>query len=384
MSKIDSTLTHSEQKFFEVMRVALGHQSRLSSPMTREEWLAVAEISQKQYVMGVLLDGANLLPPDQRPPFDVRLIILSKVAEIEDRNRFMNPKCVEICQHFTEAGFKSIILKGQGVATLYDQPLHRLSGDIDIWVSGTKEEILAHVRKYKEPKEVEYHHVDFNILDNVEIEVHFFPTYSFNPVANWRVMRWIRTLKMEDVTRMTQLPEGAGSIPMPTHEFNAVHILQHALRHFIYGGIGLRHILDHYYVLKALHAEHPNDFDTVKAQIAKTYKQLGITTFAQAMMWIFKEFLGMDDSWLLVEPSEEHGVFLLKELMQMGNFGWEDKRNESELTTENHFDRTRLKIANSLRFFHSFPGESIGRMYVLTKEFVFSHLGLSKLGKNVE
>ena len=64
MSKIDSTLTHSEQQFFEIMRVALGHQSRLSSPMTREEWLAVAEISQKQYVMGVLLDGVNLLPAD--------------------------------------------------------------------------------------------------------------------------------------------------------------------------------------------------------------------------------------------------------------------------------------------------------------------------------
>ena len=111
-----------------------------------------------------------------------------------------------------------IILKGQGVATLYDAPLHRLSGDIDIWVSGTKEEILDHVRKYKEPDEVEYHHVDFNILDNVEIEVHFFPTFSFNPVANLRVKRWIRTLKMEDVTRMTEMPEGAGTIPMPTHE----------------------------------------------------------------------------------------------------------------------------------------------------------------------
>ena len=383
MSKVDDLLTKEEQYFYEVMRVALGNQSRLSSVLSREEWLTVAEISQKQYVMGVLLDGITRLPAEQCPPFDVRLIILRKVADIEERNRFMNQKCAEIYKHFTDAGFKSVILKGQGVATLYDTPLHRLSGDIDIWVSGTKEEILDHVRKYKEPDEVEYHHVDFNILDNVEIEVHFFPTFSFNPVANLRVKRWIRTLKMEDVTRMTEMPEGAGTIPMPTHEFNAVHILQHALRHFIYGGVGLRHVLDHYYVLKALHAEHPDDFEKVKARIQKTYRQLGITTFAQAMMWIFKEYLNMDDSWLLVEPSEKHGVFLLKELMQMGNFGREDKRLATERNAQ-HLKRTYVKIANSLRFFHSFPGESIGRIYVLTKEFVFSHIGLSKWGKNVE
>ena len=91
----------------------------------------------------------------------------------------------------------------------------------------------------------------------------------------------------------------------------------------------------------------------------------------------------MDDSWLLVEPSEKHGVFLLKELMQMGNFGREDKRLATERNAQN-LKRTYVKIANSLRFFHSFPGESIGRIYVLTKEFVFSHIGLSKWGKNVE
>ena len=93
MSKVDDLLTKEEQYFYEVMRVALGNQSRLSSVLTREEWLTVAEISQKQYVMGVLLDGITRLPAEQRPPFDVRLIILRKVAEIEERNRFMNQKC---------------------------------------------------------------------------------------------------------------------------------------------------------------------------------------------------------------------------------------------------------------------------------------------------
>ncbi|MBQ1664492.1 MAG: hypothetical protein II061_00350, partial [Bacteroidaceae bacterium] len=106
MSKVDDLLTKEEQYFYEVMRMALGNQSRLSSVLTREEWLTVAEISQKQYVMGVLLDGITRLPAEQCPPFDVRLIILRKVAEIEERNRFMNQKCAEIYKHFTDAGFK--------------------------------------------------------------------------------------------------------------------------------------------------------------------------------------------------------------------------------------------------------------------------------------
>jgi hypothetical protein len=48
-----------------------------------------------------------------------------------------------------------------------------------------------------------------------------------------------------------ELPECAGNVDVPTAEFNAVFQMAHIMMHFFIEGIGLRHFVDYYYVLKA-------------------------------------------------------------------------------------------------------------------------------------
>jgi len=55
----------------------------------------------------------------------------------------MNAHCVEACNRLQQTGFKTCILKGQGVAQLYgsDLSILRQFGDINLWVDGGIKEL---------------------------------------------------------------------------------------------------------------------------------------------------------------------------------------------------------------------------------------------------
>lgn len=46
--------------------------------------------------------------------------------------------------------------------------------------------------------------------------------------------------------------------PIPTVLYNAVYQLLHIYKHLFESGIGLRQLMDFYFVLRALHIERPN------------------------------------------------------------------------------------------------------------------------------
>ena len=59
--------------------------------------------------------------------------------------------------------------------------LRRQPGDIDLWVEGGREKVLQFLKSScLKTGTVVIHHVDTSIIDGVETEVHFLPSYSYN------------------------------------------------------------------------------------------------------------------------------------------------------------------------------------------------------------
>ena len=134
------------QLFYEIIEIALGNRSELSKRPTNQEWIDIFELSQEQTVVGVaFLALENLSKRDIKPPLKLLYEWIGLNEQIRVRNLLVNKRCGELTKYFAEAGFRTCILKGQGNALMYPDPLSRTSGDIDIWVDGMRDEIREFV-----------------------------------------------------------------------------------------------------------------------------------------------------------------------------------------------------------------------------------------------
>ena len=165
--------------FIELLLVSLGQRDVLSHNPTEEEWEYLYNECQRQSVAGLAVDALDVLSKRrQKIPSNLLFEWIGISEQIRLQNKLLNQRCVETSKMLAEAGFKNCILKGQGNARMYPAPLARQSGDIDVWVDGSKNEIVTFVRSSFPEAEIQSHHIDFPVFDDVELEVHFMPTYS--------------------------------------------------------------------------------------------------------------------------------------------------------------------------------------------------------------
>lgn len=340
--------------FYELLQVALGKKEMLSRIPSDKEWTELFLISQKQAVVGVALQGIEKLNQHgQKPPLTLLLEWIGQSEQIRVQNKILNQRCGEIVKHFADAGFRSCILKGQGNGRMYPDPLLRTCGDIDIWLEGDKEKIKKYVLSlfpYAEDTEM---HIEFPIFDNVPVEVHYKPRYSRVPRYEERLQKWFKDQSNEQFLHRACL-DGGSEVCIPTTKFNAVHQLSHMMGHFFYEGIGIRHLIDYYYVLKELQKEG------VKEDFATLFSSLGMLSFATGIMWIEKSVLGLDEESLIVPASERRGKIILEGVEDGGNFGV--YRQDKEARQRSVLLRGLIDANRLLKLFSVQPSEVFYRM----------------------
>lgn len=134
-------------------------------------------------------------------------------AKIQQRNEVANRQCVDLQKRFSaDGGFESAILKGQDYARYYyfnhnldDNHNHndnlnddvtegsnhksgsglrllRQSGDIDLWVNGDMDKVIAYARsKGVEVGHIDIKHSDMRFFADTEVEAHFRPSWMYCP-----------------------------------------------------------------------------------------------------------------------------------------------------------------------------------------------------------
>ena len=310
--------------FFEFVRVALHKQDCLSHTPSAKEWEDLYRIANKQALLGVCYYAVKrLIKQDQSVniPETVRMQWLGMTVQIQQRNEVLNRRCVELQKMLKDAGFRSCILKGQSLAELYDLNLVlcRQSGDIDIWLEGSRLQIMDYVNSVAPTDDVRWLHTRLDVFDDAEVEIHFMPSYLECPWHNRALQRFFESEK-----------EACFAIDANTDRFNQVFILAHAFRHLFSEGVGMRQLMDYYFVLK-------NSVESIpRKEFSLILSRTGMTRFAKAVMWIMQQVFGLEREYLLCEPSEKYGRLLLDEVMLSGNFGHQDKlikrrQNESAI-----------------------------------------------------
>lgn len=339
-----------DKLFFELIRVAIGTQEGLSRVPSAKEWQMLYDIAKKQSLVGICFAGVQRLCDSASENYcgmsEMQYLTwMGMAAKIQQRNQIVDEQCTQLQAKFSVDGVPSRILKGQGVASFYGEQLRglRQSGDIDLWLDLPKEKVEEWAKGHGETEPAGYLHVGCHVFSDTEVELHYRPTYCKCLWHNARMQRFCQQHFKDSEVR--------DRLVVPSYDFNVVYILSHIYRHLFGLGIGLRQLMDYYCVLRTQGSRGSNGLNGSKgsdglsgskdnpsnsansSNLSFTLRKLGLDKFAGAVMYVMREVFRLEEQYMICPVDEERGKALLRDVMLMGNFGHQDKRQKEARKT---------------------------------------------------
>ena len=361
---------------FAFLRYSLGKKENMSRVITGMDWQELYSFASKQALLGLCFEGIERLGKEypvelKRNPIGRELLMtwMGKAQQIRRQNMKVNAVAGKLFSMLREDGLRCCILKGQGNALMYPNPYSRTPGDIDVWIDASRERIMEYAqKKFELGDDIRLQHLETS-LDGVPVELHFFPCSMNNPIYHARLQKWFRRNADLQCSNVVGLPDGAGDIAIPTTAFNVVYQLTHLYHHFFDEGIGMRQIIDYYYVVISDYLLVINDESLgIRDTLQRELKHLGLWKFAGAVMYVLHETLGLSEEKMIAPMDEKRGKLLLAEILNGGNFG-QHFTKYGHFTQQGMAKKYFLKIWRNMHFVRYYPAEALSEPIFRTWHF---------------
>ena len=198
------------------------------------------------------------------------------------------------------------------------------------------------------------------MINGIAVELHPTPAILNNPLYNHRLQKWLKRNVDLQCSNVVELPDDAGEIAVPTCAFNVVYQLLHLYHHYFYEGVGLRQILDYYYVVIS------DEALMIRDTLQEELKHLGLWKFAGAVMYVLHEALGLPEEKMIALMDERRGKLLLAEILSGGNFGQYDERYGFGHSS---FGHNMQRLCRDIRLVRFYPAEALSEPIFRTWHF---------------
>ncbi|MBQ7459543.1 MAG: nucleotidyltransferase family protein [Bacteroidales bacterium] len=304
-----SGISPVQQQYLDVLRSALWGGRLNSLP---EDIPGVLEIANRQKTRPMVLDA--LQKAGYEDSESLTLIYRNTSTHVT-----LNRNISRLVALMHEAGIDPVLLKGQGVALNYPEPMLRECGDIDLYVGQERYgkacdllKSLAAESEIANGAEMEKHyHICIN---GVHIELHRF----CDTIENKRENRILQSIADKGLTK-DLVPVRINDVPVntPSDNFNTFFLFFHAWRHFLLEGVGLRQICDWTLFLHSRAGKLDNAF------LAEALKNLNLDIPWQIFAVISVKYLGLpQDEMPLYRPGfENKAAGYISLILKDGNFG---------------------------------------------------------------
>lgn len=354
---------------FDFLKYCLGRKDNKSNVVANIDWQQLYSFASKQAILGLCFEGIERLGEEypeelKQNPIGRELLVtwMGKAQQIRRQNIKVNGVAAKLYSKFREDSLLCCILKGQGNALMYPNPYSRTPGDIDVWVNASREDITEYAKCYlKLEDDIRFHHLE-TTMDGVPVELHFFPCSMNNSLYNARLQKWFKRNADLQCLNVVSLPDGIGEIAIPTTAFNVIYQLTHLYHHFFDEGIGMRQIIDYYYVV------NNDELLAIKDTLQKELKHLGLWKFAGAVMYVLHEALGLSGEKMIAPMDEKRGKLLLTEILNGGNFG-QHFTKYGHFTQQGMAKKYFLKIWRNMHFVRYYPAEALSEPIFRTWHF---------------
>ena len=354
---------------FVILQYCLEYKGNISNVVASIDWQQLYTFASKQAILGFCFDGIERLEKEYSEELrlnpigmDLLMTWMGKAQQIRRQNMKVNVVAGKLYSMLRKDGLRCCILKGQGNALMYPNVYSRNPGDIDVWVNTRREQITEYAKKhFKLGDDIRYHHLETS-LDGVPVELHFSPSIMNNPVYNARLQKWFKRNADLQCSNVVSLPDGIVEIAIPTTAFNVIYQLTHLYHHFFDEGIGMRQIIDYYYVV------NNDELLVISDALQKELKHLGLWKFARAVMYVLHEALGLSEEKLIAPIDEKRGKLLLAEILNGGNFG-KYFTKYGHFTQQGMAKKYFLKIWRNMHFVRYYPAEALSEPIFRTWHF---------------
>ena len=354
---------------FAFLKYCLGSKENMSRVITGMDWQELYSFASKQALLGLCFEGIERLGKEypeelKQNPIGRELLMtwMGKAQQIRRQNMKVNAVASKLFSMLREDGMRCCVLKGQGNALMYPNPYSRTPGDVDVWIDASRERILEYAqKKFELEDDIRLQHLETS-LDGVPVELHFFPCSMNNPIYHARLQKWFRRNADLQCSHIVGLPDEAGDIAIPTTAFNVIYQLTHLYHHFFDEGIGMRQIIDYYYVV------NNDELLAIKDTLQKELKHLRLWKFARAVMYVLHEVLGLPEEKMIAPMDEKRGKLLLAEILNGGNFG-KHFTKYGHFTQQGMAKKYFLKIWRNMHFVRYYPAEALSEPIFRTWHF---------------
>ena len=346
---------HLKDVFFQLLRMGLWGKGELAleRPLSDEDWSVLYRYAQNHTLEGILFDAFPLMPEEQLPPRTLRMKWTVRVDQIERNNTQMNEIIADQYAHFVQQGVKPILLKGQGVATCYRHPTHRVSGDID-W--HFEENGYNRALQLVREKGVKVNAVMTFCCDYgwkgipIEHQRKIFDVRSPFKIA------YLKKLENKYKTKQQSLLIEGQSVSLLAPELQVLQVNVHILKHLLGVGIGLRQICD----AAILYHAYRDQIDSEK--LRRMYKKIGVLKWMHLLHYILVNYLGLPKADLPFSyPDKLRADWMMDEIWLSGNFGVHDERYVGGKASfvSVHPDGARRMWQNMWRYLPYAPQEAV-------------------------
>lgn len=275
--------------------------------LSEEQWAYIYKLAKEHAIYGIVYDGIASIDKSIFPPKGLMFKWVIEIDQLERLNKSHSALIDKLKKFYIKDNTLPFqILKGQGIASFYKNPLHRVCGDIDLWFGNKHNTQIAN-------NLVKDNNIDITVgdyfdssywLDGIDIENHSRLIELHNPLLK----KTIRRIEEETFKAGTLYPAQIGSLLLQ---------ITHILKHVLNEGIGLRQICDLAVCLSKM------EYD--KILFTKYCKDLGIYKWTQLVFALLVKYLSLNKDNLPF-PAKGNPEWLMKEIWISGNFGQSDKR----------------------------------------------------------
>lgn len=303
----------------------------------------MARRQQLDHMLAVWAMNQNLpiLNPQER-----KLRVFQNLQRAERQRTIL----VDVVGVLRAQGVEPVLIKGQSMSALYENPDMRVSSDVDLYIGERDYDKMIRVMKeaYRDAHWFSEEHAGLHFavvmdeqqdlaveLHRVAMELHNMP----------RADKAFQTFTHEEMEHTRRMRVGETEVRIPSLSFDALYIFMHAWHHFESSGVGLRQLADWTLALHAASAEQG-----LAERLEPLLRDMHMLEIWQTFGWVLVNRLGL--------PREEMPLYI--ETPACARKG---EQLYAQLIKDGHCGREpRLKIYGKTLYYFPYQRPERGRM----------------------